>query len=232
MGKWPVLGALAGAAVLLVTAIAIGRPYFTKERDYPASIPQPPSVISAELVHMKPGQKACLHDAVMDTHSQRALFQTETFGKPTVPLRFTLEGDAYRASVPVPASSYKNEAIINVPVPAPDHDVIVRACLENRGKRLVAVFATTTAEPGPVTATLDGKALAINPWLAFYEANQTSIAKRLPTILDRMAVFRPPFIGGWLLWPLTVLFVVGVPLALLVAYGRALGEDETDERAD
>lgn len=232
MGKWPVLGALAGAAVLLVTAIAIGRPYFTKERDYPASIPQPPSVVSVELVHMKPGQKACLHDAVMDTHSERALFQIETFGKPTVPLRFTLDGDAYRAAVPVPASSYKDEAIINLPVPAPRRDVFVRACLENRGKRLVALFATTSAEPGPVSATLDGKPLPTNPWLAFYEAKQTSIAKRLPTILDRMAIFRPPFIGGWLLWPLMVLFVVGVPLALLVAYARALGEDETGERAD
>jgi hypothetical protein len=47
-----------------------------------------------------------------------------------------------------------------------------------------------------------------------------------------MAIFRPPFIGGWLLWPLAVLFVIGVPAALLVVYARALGEDEADERAD
>ena len=108
----------------------------------------------------------------------------------------------------------------------------MRACVENRGTRLVAVFATTSAKPGPVSATLDGQPLGTNPWLAFYEAKQTSIAKRLPTILDRMAIFRPPFIGGWLLWPLAVLFVIGVPAALLVVYARALAVDEADERAD
>ena len=122
MRRWPLLGALAGALVLLVAAVAIGRPYLTKERDYPASVPQPPSVVAVQLVPHEAGPVACLHDAVMDTHSQRALFQVETYGKPTVPLRFTLTGQGYRASLSVPASSYKDEAIINLPVPAPRRD--------------------------------------------------------------------------------------------------------------
>ena len=230
MRRWALLGALAGALVLLVAAIAIGRPYLTKQRDYPASIPQPPSVVSVKLVRMKPGQSACLHDAVLDTHSERALFQVETYGKPTVPLRFALAGEGYRATVHVPASAYKDEGIVNVPVPAPRRDVLVKACVDERGKRLVALFATTSAEPGPVSATLDGKPLPTNPWLAFYEAKRTSIAHRLPTILARMAIFRPPFIGGWLLWPLAALFVLGVPRRVLVAYARALDDDEADER--
>ena len=44
MRRWALFGALAGALVLLVAAVAIGRPYLTKQRAYPASIPQPPSV--------------------------------------------------------------------------------------------------------------------------------------------------------------------------------------------
>jgi hypothetical protein len=231
MRRWPLLGGLGGALVLLVAVIAIGRPYLTKQRDYPASIPQPPSVVAVQLVRMKPGQVACLHDAVMDIHSQRALFQVETYGKPTVPLRFALTGEGYRASVDVPASSYKDEGILNVPVLAPHRDTFVQACVTNAGRRPAALFATTAAEPGPVSATLDGKPVGTNPWLAFYEAKPTSIADRLPTIVARMDTFRPPFIGSWLLWPLAALFVLGVPAAALVAYVRALDDDEADDAA-
>jgi hypothetical protein len=229
MRRWALLGALAGALVLLIAAVAIGRPYLTKQRDYRASVPQPPSVVAVQLVRMKPGHPVCVHDAVMDTHSERVLFQVETFGKPTVPLRLTLAGDDYRASVNVPASAYKNEGILNLPAPAPDRDIFVTACVTNTGRRSVAIDASTSAEPGPVFATLDGERLPTNPWLAFYEAKPTSIAHRLPTIVSRMRIFRPPFIGGWLLWPLGVLFVLGVPAATLVAYARALDDDEADD---
>jgi hypothetical protein len=229
MRRWALLGALAGTAVLLAAAVAIGRPYLTKQRDFRASVPQPPSVVAIELVRMKPGQAVCLHDAVMDTHSERVLFQVETYAKPTVPLRFALTGDGYGATVSVPASSYKDEGILNLPVPAPRGDILVRACVTNAGTRPVALFATTAAEPGPVFATLDGERVPTNPWLAFFEAKRTSIADRLPTIVSRMGIFRPPFIGGWLLWPLGLLFVLGIPVAVLIAYARALAEDEADE---
>jgi hypothetical protein len=229
MRRWAWLGALAGALVLVVAAVAIGRPYLTKQRDYPASIPQPPSVVAIQLAPMNAGQTICLHDVVMDTHSQRALFQVETYGKPTVPLRFTLTGDGYRAATSVPASAYKDEGILNLPVAAPSHDVFVQACVKNVGRRRAALFATTAAEPGPVSATLDGTPMSPNPWLAFYEAKRTSIAHRLPTIVARMDTFRPPFIGPWLLWPLAALFVLGVPAAVVLAYARALDEDDADE---
>jgi hypothetical protein len=174
---------------------------------------------------MEPGQVACLRDAVMDTHSQRALFQVETYGKTTVPLVFALSGNDYRVKRDIPASAYKNEGIINVRVPAPARDTFVKACVTNAGKRAAALYATTLAEPGPVSATLDGKPVSPNPWLAFYEAKRTSIAHRLQTIVARMGTFRPPFIGGWLLWPVAALFILGVPAAVLLAYARGLRED-------
>jgi hypothetical protein len=232
MRRWALLGALAGALVLLVATVAIGRPYLTRQRDYRASVPQPPSVLAVQQVRMKPGQAACVHDAVMDIHSERVLFQVDTYhGKPTVPLRVTLAGDRYRATVNVPASAYENRSILNLPAPAPDRDIFVTACVRNVGRHSAALEASTSAEPGPVFATLDGKPVPTNPWLAFYEAKPTSIAHRLPTIVSRMGIFRPPFIGGWLPWPLGVLFAFGVPAAILVAYARALDDDEADDVA-
>jgi hypothetical protein len=226
MRRWALLGGMACALVLLVTAVAIGLPYLTKQRDYPASIPQPPSVVSVVLVPLNHGHSVCLHNAVMDTHSGRALFQVETYGKPTVPLRLSLSGQGYDATVHVPASSYKDEGIINVPVPAPRRDVFVRACFMNLSKRPASLFATTSAELAPVKTTDNGQLLGTNAWLAFYEAKRTSIAHRLPTIIARMSVFRPPFIGGWLLWPLGALFALAVPVAMVLGFTRALREDE------
>jgi hypothetical protein len=225
MPRPAILGALAGAVVLIVAAVAIARPYLIKDRDYPASIPQPPSVVAINLVPLRPGRAVCLHDAVMDTHSERALFQVETYGKPTVPLRLELSGERYRTTQRILASAYKDEGIINISVPRPSRDTFVTACVTNAGRRRAALFATTAAEPGPVTATVDGQPFSPNPWLAFYEARPTSIAHRLSTIVARMDAFRPPFIGSWLLWPLAMLFLVGVPAAVLVAYARGLDED-------
>jgi len=37
-----------------------------------------------------------------------------------------------------------------------------------------------------------------------------------------MGAFRPPFLGAWLFWPLGLLFVFGLPVAVIVGYGRAL----------
>jgi hypothetical protein len=222
MRRWALTGVLAAAAVLLVAMLTMGRPYLTKARHYPASIPQPPSVVSVELVRVKPGQRACLHDAAIDTHSDVALFQVETHGRPTVPLRLVLSGEGYRSAASIPSSGYRDEGIVRVPVRPPDHDVLATACIANAGRHSIELFSTTFAERSAAYATVGSKAITTNPWLAFYEAKPVSIAHRLPTIFERMGAFRPPFLGAWLFWPLGLLFVFGLPVAVIVGYGRAL----------
>ena len=225
MRRPAVIGAVAVLVVLVVAAVTLGVPYLTKDRRYPASVPQPPSVVSVELVRVKPNERACLHDAVVDTHSQVALFQVEAYAKPTVPLRFDVSATGYRASASIPASAYKDEGIVHADIRPPRRDVLATACITNAGTRTIALFATTAPERSAATATVGGQPVATNPWLAFYEAKRTSIGHRLPTIFDRMESFRPPFIGAWLLWPLALLFAIGVPIALAVWYGRSLSDD-------
>jgi hypothetical protein len=67
--------------------------------------------------------------------------------------------------------------------------------------------------------------IGTHPRLAFYEVGPTSIGHRFPTIFDRVALFRPPFIGAWLLWRLALLFAIGVPVAVAVSYGWSLSDD-------
>ena len=44
-------------------------------------------------------------------------------------------------------------------------------------------------------------------------------------IARELSVFRPAFVGPWLVWALAALLVLGVPLAVGVAMWRAAGED-------
>ena len=58
-----------------------------------------------------------------------------------------------------------------------------------------------------------------------------SIADRLSVGLRRASAFRFFGVSPVTLWPLLILFVVGVPLAVLLTFVRALESDVTPERS-
>jgi hypothetical protein len=215
----------AGVAVLLLAAVFIWRPYATRSREYPTTIAQAPARFSTVLVGLGPRQRACLDAIALDARSAVARFQVGTYGKPPVPLDFQVVGSGYRADVPIAASAYGDNEIVQTAVPTPGHDVEASACIVNRGSHGVALYAANAGEVSPSQATLDGKPISTNYWLGFYERRPTSIAHRSPSIAARMSIFRPGFVGPWLIWPLAALFVIAVPLGMLVAYYRALRDD-------
>jgi hypothetical protein len=215
----------AGVAVLLLAAIFVWRPYATRSREYPTTIAQAPARFSTVLVALDPRQRACLDAIALDKRSAVARFQVGTYGKPTVALEFQLVGSGYRADVPIAPSAYTDNGIVQIAVPAPRHDVETSACIVNRGRHRVALYAANSGEGSASQATIDGKPIATNYWLGFYERRPTSIAHRAPTIAARIPIFRPGFVGPWLIWPLAALFVLGVPAAVLAAHARALRDD-------
>ena len=212
---------VAFVAVLLLAAVFVWRPYATRDREYPTTIAQAPARFSTVLVALDPRQRACLDAIALDKRSAVARFQVGTYGKPTVPLEFQLAGSGYRADVAIAPAAYTDNGIVQIAVPPPGHDVETSACIVNRGRNRVALYAANPTEVSASQATRDGKPLATNYWLGFYERRPTSIAHRSPTIAARMSIFRPGFVGPWLIWPLAALFVLGVPAGVLAAYTRA-----------
>jgi hypothetical protein len=216
---------VAFAAVQLLAAVFVWRPYATRDREYPTTIAQAPARFSTVLVALDPGQRACLDAIALDKRSAVARFQVGTYGKRTVPLEFQVAGSGYRADVAITPAAYTDNGIVQIPVPAPKHDVETSACIVNRGRHRVALYAANAGEVSASQATLDGKPIGTNYWLGFYERRQTSIAHRAPTIAARIPIFRPGFVGPWLIWPLAALFVLGVPAAVIAAHARALRDD-------
>jgi hypothetical protein len=219
------IGMTAGVAVLLLAAVFVWRPYATKSRIYTTTVAQAPSKFAVQLIPLKARQRACLDAIALDARSGMARFQVGTNGKPTVPLEFQVSAPGYRAKTPIAASAYRDSDIIQTRIPAPGRDVEATACVVNRGRGEVVLYASTGGEISASHDTIDGKPADLNWWLAFYEAHPTSIAHRAPTIAARMSVFRPGFVGPWLIWPLAALIVLGVPAAVLAVYGRALRDD-------
>lgn len=219
------LSVVAFVAVLLLAAIFVWRPYATRDREYPTTIAQAPARFSTMLLILDPRQRACLDAIALDRRSAVARFQVGTYGRATVPLEFQLVGSGYRTDVPIAPAAYTDNGIVQISVPPPGHDVETSACIVNRGRHRVALYAANSGEVSASRGTLDGKPVSTNYWLGFYERRPTSIAHRAPTIAARIPIFRPGFVGPWLIWPLAALFILGVPAAVLAAHVRSLRDD-------
>ena len=214
-------------------AIAIGRPYLTKERDYPASIPQPPSVVAIELVTHEAAARSCACTTpCIDTHSERALFQVETYGKPTVPLRLALTRRRLSRARRTPGLGLQGRGDHQRRVPAPRRDVVRPGLRDQRGTapRRDLRHHRGRARPGHRDASTASPSAPTRGWPSTRPSARRS-PSRLPTIVSPHGRSSGRRSSAWLLWPLAVLFVLGVPAAVLVGYGRGAGDDEADASA-
>ena len=220
MRRAGLIAALAGLAAVVAGAVVWWSPWLTRERDYPASIPQPSPLYSTPVIQLRHGQQTCFGPAVMDTRSEQARFRVGTFFRSGQPLTMSISGPGYRVVRHVPGT-YADNDLLSVTVPAPRADFAARVCLRNDGRRRVAIYAADDRTKAPYETRVDGRIVTANPQFAFFERRPASIEDRLPTIVRRMEVFRPGFMGPWLFWPLFVLMAAGVPLLALGALARA-----------
>jgi hypothetical protein len=211
--------------VLALGALFVVRPFVAAQRDTPAEIPSPAGLAGAEVVPLAKGAPACFEHAVIEPHSEQARFKVYSPEGPAGPLRVTLRGGGYDYTAEVPPGTPDNTQVA-VPVPAPPTDIPLRVCIENRGARDIGVFASADRTRSRSTAIVRGHDTERSIWFAFYEPRSRAITERIPVTLERMTAFRPGYVGRGLLWVLLVLFVAGVPAAMIWAYVRAVRDDE------
>ncbi|HEX7297894.1 MAG TPA: hypothetical protein VF257_02735 [Solirubrobacteraceae bacterium] len=225
MRRLALVAVLAGLVVVIIGALSWWRPFLTTERGYPASIPQPSPLYTIPLVDLIRGAQVCFGPAVMDTQSELAVFRVSTAKRPGSPINLTIQGSGYRFAGRT-RGGYADNEVLHVPVQPPKHDLAVRICMRNAGNRKMSLFGANDQTKAPFKVTVDGKDSGTAVQFAFYERKPVSIAARLPTIVHRMQVFRPAFLGPWLFWPLAFMCVVGLPLGALWALWRAIVDDE------
>ena len=214
--------------VLALGALLAGRPFLLVDHDRLTTTPQPQPLVAIALIPLRGDQQACLNQAVIDERSQELRFRVGTFGLRPPPLLVTIRGAGYRERERVPAGGYVDSETLAVPVAQPASPRLVTICIRNEGRHKIVLYAAADRTRSRSITRVDGTSVRPNVVIAFAERRGQSMLEHLPVILHRLTAFRP--VGEWLLWPLAILFALGVPAGMLAAYvwsaGCAQAEDD------
>ena len=208
------------AVLVAAFAVLVAVPELTAKREYPASVPQPQPLFFTSLVKVPPGESACFGDAVMEAHSEEARVQVGTLGRRGIPLELRIQGPGYSHRARV--SRYRDNDVLRIPVRRPPRSIPVRVCIENKGRHRFDLYGAEDRTKSRSEAEVGGDSVSPGIVFSFWERTPRSLLDRFPQTIERMTTFRPPFVGEWLLWPLAVLFALGVPVAVLWGFARSL----------
>jgi hypothetical protein len=215
-----------GLVALLAAAAIWGVPYLTRGRDYFAATPQPRPLFAVTTIPLRPGQRACMNDAVIDRYSEQANLLVGTYRRAAQPLELSLSGGGYYATSRVPGD-YPDSLPFEVPVRPPARPLETTICLRNAGERQIALYASYDRTRSRSPVLVDGRPVGPGFVVYFTERRPVSILDRLGVSLRRASAFRAFGVSPVTLWPLLILFVVGVPLAVLLTFVRSLGDVTT-----
>jgi hypothetical protein len=213
-GRERVAGLVGAVTVLVVLLFVLVLPFLTHNRQIVTEVPQPAPLFSVGLVEMLPRQQACMDQLGLLPGRQVAQLRVGTYGKPPSLLRITLSGSGYRALASVPPS-YVDNGTVSAPFTGPSRVEQGVFCITNAGRYPVAVYGAADRTKSRSTTRVDGVDVPANMMLTFFAADRDSLIGRSPEILKRVGLFHPSLVKR-LVWPLAVLFLLGVPLVAIV----------------
>jgi hypothetical protein len=212
---------VAAAIVLVVFAAGAATwyvPWLTAKGPEVDSTPSVQGTIPA-AVKIRAGQQACIKPVPLDPGDRQLhmLLHTQGTSAPVVDVTVTQPGFVAHArfhDYPVGAVTPVVSDLSRAPSRAQDGEL----CLRNQGPRAVSLFGTS--EPASLTLPVtyvDGKVVTdIDPAITFLTGERTSHLQRLGRIADRAAGFTG-VLPSWLLWPLGLLFLLGLPVGAAAA---------------
>jgi hypothetical protein len=219
------IGTAVAAVALLAGLLNWTLPWLIRDRSMTAAVPSPRALFFVDRVPLGPGQVACSGNVGLDRRAETASLHVMTLGRPAPPLTLTLRGAGYSASAQI-AGGYSADTDVMARVAPPPRAMLVTACVRNGGRTRVALGASSDRTRSRSITSVDGRSTGKSAWLSFGEARRHSVLARASTTMARTSTFRPGVVGPWLLWPLAVLFLFGIPAGAVWAWDRALRDDE------
>jgi hypothetical protein len=221
------------AAALVLAVFAIGAvlfyaPWLTEQRTIVAGTPSLDGISYRAEVKLPGGKTACIRPVPLDPNVREVRMLLDTRGNPARTVDVTLTGPGgYRASgrfanYPPSGATIVSTRLSEAPPRAADGQL----CLHNTGRRAIGLVGTSEPESVtlPVTYVGDKPPGEVDPAITFLAGKQRSVAQQAGLILDRAAQFTG-VIPGWLMWPLALLFGLGLPVGVAAALLLA-GRDE------
>jgi hypothetical protein len=218
-GLW--LPALCGALIVLALLVW-GIPWLTRDRADVTSTPTPPAFSAVTPIELEPGARACESQVAFSPKTRSLVVLAAKQDGPTPSLRIAARAPGYRAGATIPGG-YESLASLTASVAPPAGSVLGEVCVENTGRRTAIIQGTTEGRiQNRAVTTVDGEPIEAKMSLILTEGVNRSLADRPGEILDRIAAFKPPFVGSVSLAIFALLVLVGVPAGVLYAIWRGL----------
>ncbi len=216
-----------GVIVLLAGALIWWRPFLTHAQLPIAETPAPPPVNVLSAFAIPPHQRACMSSITITPDSYLATFvvrpnTVSASGGP--PLDLSLVAPGYRTSLLLRAGYPGGTAAL--PMSPPHKAVIGKACFSNLGS--VSALLTGTTETRTLSRpqlTINGRAVTGDIWLTFYERQPRRLISHLGQIFRHASNLTDGLLPPWGIWFFALLAALGIPVATLLAFYRAVRED-------
>jgi hypothetical protein len=222
---------LAVASVLVVFALGVlvrYVPHLTQDHPVSVSTPSPEGLVSVQEVKVRPGQRACIAPVPLEPAIRRVRMVLHALGTNASALDIELRGPGYRGTGRFAGYTpgARVPAVADVS-PAPTTTADGTLCLRNTGRRSVGLVGTDEGFSASLPGTVvDGKSAgAVDPALAFLDGPPRSLLSQAGTVLGRASDFTGGVVPLWLLWPLTVLLVFAVPVAVALGFASTVRRD-------
>jgi hypothetical protein len=203
-------------AVFAVGAIVVFVPSLTVQRGVVTSTPSLDGLNARAAVGVPRHRTACIRPVPLDPGARFVHMLVSVKGKRTWPLELTLRSRGFVAhgrfaGYPPDTQTPVGARLDRAPL-TPQRGEL---CVRNTGRRTVSLVGTN--EPAllslPVTYLGRAPVVDVDPAITFTTGQERSIVERRTTVLDHAAAFTG-VIPGWLMWPLALLFVLGVPIGV------------------
>jgi hypothetical protein len=219
------LPGLCGLLMLLVL-VAWGIPWLQRSRADTTSVPTPPPFGAVTPIVAKGGAKVCEDKVAFATQTRAATILTSKFAGSGPELHVVASFPGYEGDATIPAG-YSADSSLRAELPAPPRDAIGTLCITNTGRHAVALEGTAEGRIQNRSVTsVDGKVIVPKLSLILTEPVNRSLGDRPGEILDRIAAFKPWWVGSGTLLVLFVLVLVAVPAGVLWAIWSGIADEE------
>jgi hypothetical protein len=215
------------ALLMVVALVAWGIPWLTKSRTDTTSVPTPPPFGAVTPIALKGGSTVCEDKIAFATQTRAVTFLTSKFDGASPALRVVASYPGYEGTATIPGG-YGGESSVRAELPAPPRNAIGTLCITNTGTRAIALTGTAEGRIQNRSVTsVDDEVIVPKLSLILTEEVNRSLADRPGEILNRIAAFKPWWIGSGSLTVLFILVAVGVPAGVLWAIWTGMaGEEE------
>ena len=214
------------AVFVLVAGLAYGPALLRKRTPAERTVTPAPLQVST-MIPLGPGAQACASPVPLTPGAQLVTIILDQPKETSPPLAVTADGPGYRSPSATIESGISGRVPVKARLEPPQRELFGRVCVRNDGKETANLVGTEEFRTSSlVETTVDDVPVAPDMTLLLEQDRSVSVLGFLPEMLERMSAFRG-FLGAtWLLWPLLVLIVAGVPAAVLYAFARVVRADD------